>query len=99
MYVDAEQKQEEGSLHVPSPMCPFVAYVAYVACFSDHGLVLRSHALFVCLLVCVCVCSCEDRKKGHTADLLHHLPPGAKWDSAVKALVGVMLKSPRPINY
>ena len=26
----------------------------------------------------------ESAKKGHAAELLHHLPPGAKWDTAVK---------------
>ncbi|CAJ1384807.1 unnamed protein product [Effrenium voratum] len=35
----------------------------------------------------------EDRKKGHTADLLHHLPPGAKWDSAVKGLTKKMYRN------
>ena len=27
----------------------------------------------------------QDPKRGAAAELLHHLPPGAKWDSAVKA--------------
>lgn len=35
----------------------------------------------------------EDPKKGHAAELLHHLPPGAKWDSAVKGLTKKMYRS------
>ncbi|CAE7653026.1 unnamed protein product [Symbiodinium sp. CCMP2456] len=35
----------------------------------------------------------EDPKRGHAAELLHHLPPGAKWDSAVKGLTKKMYRS------
>lgn len=33
------------------------------------------------------------RKKGHAQELLHHLPPGAKWDTAVKGLTKKMYRS------
>ena len=26
----------------------------------------------------------EDTRRGHAAELLHHLPPGAQWDTAKK---------------
>eukprot|EP00439_Symbiodinium_sp_Y106_P073440 s3674_g13.t2 len=35
----------------------------------------------------------EDPKRGAAAELLHHLPPGAKWDSAVKGLTKKMYRS------
>ncbi|CAK9035790.1 unnamed protein product [Durusdinium trenchii] len=31
--------------------------------------------------------------KGHAAELLHHLPPGAKWDTAVKGLTKKMYRN------
>lgn len=35
----------------------------------------------------------QDTKKGHAAELLHHLPPGAKWDTAVKGLTKKMYRN------
>jgi len=35
----------------------------------------------------------QESKKGHAQDLLHHLPPAAKWDSAVKGLTKKMYRS------
>ncbi|CAE7775332.1 unnamed protein product, partial [Symbiodinium pilosum] len=35
----------------------------------------------------------QDPKKGYAAELLHHLPPGAKWDSAVKGLTKKMYRN------
>eukprot|EP00931_Biecheleriopsis_adriatica_P005504 TRINITY_DN107014_c0_g1_i1.p1 TRINITY_DN107014_c0_g1~~TRINITY_DN107014_c0_g1_i1.p1 ORF type:complete len:481 (+),score=126.55 TRINITY_DN107014_c0_g1_i1:62-1444(+) len=35
----------------------------------------------------------EVNSRGHTAELLQHLPPGAKWESAVKGLTKTMYKN------
>ena len=61
--------------------------IADVSCNGFCWYTLICRLMMVDLEACCLLASFgawQDTKKGHAAELLHHLPPGAKWDTAVK---------------